>query len=319
MKVLVTGGAGFQGSNLCRALLARGDQVTILNTYSERSQQNLERFDLQAATVVWGSITDAEIVAKTVRGHDLVMHLAANIHVDESRDKPGDYYRANVLGTLNVAEACREHDAPLFHVSTCEVYGAGSSITEDYPLNPQSPYAASKAGADRLAYAHAVTYGQRVLIVRPSNVYGPGQRYGTRGAVIPIFVKRALAGQPLIIYGDGSQSREFVYVEDLAQGYADLARQLVRNTRRLPCVLNLGSGATVTIRGLAELVIEATGSTSTIRHTSPRPGEVDTFRLDSTLARSYGINCASSFGGGLVAYADWFRTHELQEPAPCSV
>jgi dTDP-glucose 4,6-dehydratase len=317
MKVLVTGGAGFQGSNLCRALLDRGVQVTILNTYSERSRSNLERFDLRDATVVWGSITDAEIVAKTVRGHDLVMHLAANIHVDESRDKPGDYYRANVLGTLNVAEACREYDVPLFHVSTCEVYGSGSRITEEHPLNPQSPYAASKAAADRLVYAHALTYGQRVLIVRPGNVYGPGQRYGTRGAVVPIFVKRALAGEPLIVYGDGLQRREFVYVADLVAAYLALSRMLLQRSQFVPPVLNLGSGYSGSIRMLAKIVVKATGSTSEIRHAPPRPGEVSAFRLDSTLARSYGINCASSFHGGLVAYVDWFRQHELQEPTPC--
>jgi dTDP-glucose 4,6-dehydratase len=272
---------------------------------------------------VWGSITDAEIVAKTVRGHDLVMHLAANIHVDESRDKPGDYYRANVLGTLNVAEACREHDVPLFHVSTCEVYGGGSCITEAHALNPQSPYAASKAGADRLVYAHALTYKQRVLIVRPGNVYGPGQRYGTRGAVIPIFVKRALAGEPLVIYGDGSQSREFVYVEDLAKAYLDLLDAWLESLKFLRCnyraarVLNLGSGSTVTIRTLAGLVVEATENRSEIQHAPPRPGEVSAFRLDSTLARSYGVTFPTHFDDGLAKYIDWFRTHELQEASPC--
>jgi dTDP-glucose 4,6-dehydratase len=314
VKILVTGGAGFQGSNLCRALIDRGDEVTILNTLSERSEQNLERFGLAAARVVWGSITDQEAVAKTVRGHDLVLHLAANIHVDESRERPGQYYQANVMGTLNVVEECRRNDIPLIHVSTCEVYGgSGQLITEDNPLNPQSPYAASKAGADRLVYAHAITYGQRVMILRPANVYGPGQRYGSRGAVIPIFVKRALADEPLIVYGDGSQRREVVYVDDLVQAYAKLCHLLANRRQYMPAVLNLGSGVTVSIRGLAEAVIDATGSSSPIYHHTARPGEVDAFRLDSSLARSYGIACQTGLRDGLAAYVEWFKIHELQE------
>jgi dTDP-glucose 4,6-dehydratase len=329
MKVLVTGGAGFQGSNLCRALLDRGDCVTILNTLSDRSERNLQAFGLQAARIVWGSITDTEAVHKAVRGHGLVFHLAANIHVDESRERPNGYYQTNVLGTLNVAEECRRNRIPLLHVSTCEVYGGClacrrcrdgdvRAVTEDCPLTPQSPYAASKAAADRLVYAHSLTYKMPVLILRPGNVFGPGQRHGTRGAVIPIFVQRALTDLPLYIYGDGEQRRDFIYVDDLVASYLHLAsnfrEQCQEHTWRGPVVFNLGSGESVSIRELAKSVVRIINPLGgVIRHREARPGEVADFPLCSVRALQAGVPKPRAFEHGLIDYIAWFRKHESIE------
>lgn len=292
MRVCITGGAGFQGSTLSRALLARGDEVTILSTLSKASISNLAHFDLNAAKKVWGSVTDAELVHKTVREHDLVFHLAGNIHVDESRERPAGYFETNVTGTFNVAEECRQQGIPLFHVSTCEVYGGcdhcgdyaecDNLIDETCSLKPQSPYAASKAGGDCLVHSYGHAYGLPVLVVRPSNVFGSGQRAGVRGAVIPRFLALAKAGKPLTVYGDGSQGRDFLYIKDLIQAYLFLIDEFMAGKfGSAPAVFNLGTGFDVTVHRVAELIIELTGSSSEIIMGKPRPGEVTTFRLDS--------------------------------------
>jgi len=317
MNILITGGAGFQGSNLARALLDRGDRVTILSTLSEQSRRNVERFGLDDATIVWGSITDPDAVEKTVRDHDLVFHLAANVHVDESIQHPRKYYTTNVLGTYNVVEQCRRQDVPLIHVATCEVYGGcdlcpktafcDHLIDETCPLKPQSPYAASKAAADLLAFSHAVTYGQRVLILRPGNIFGPGQRSGSRGAVVPIFVRAALRGEPITIHGDGSQARDFVYVKDLVRAYLFLADRFL--AADLPPIVNIGTGEDVSVQQIADKTVELTGSKSPIVHTDDRPGQVSTFRLDSYQLLSLGFRFEWSFRG-LADYIEWYRKHE---------
>jgi dTDP-glucose 4,6-dehydratase len=320
MNILITGGAGFQGSNLARALLDRGDRVTILSTLSDQSRRNIDRFALHDAQIVWGSITDADAVEKTVRDHDLVFHLAANVHVDESIEQPRKYYTTNVLGTYNVVEQCRREQIPLIHVATCEVYGGcdlcdesggvqcRGQITESCPLKPQSPYAASKAGADLLAFSHAVTYDQRVLILRPGNIFGPGQRSGSRGAVIPIFVRAALRGDPITIHGDGRQARDFVYVQDLVRAYLFLAERFV--VADLPPIVNIGTGEDVSVRHIARRAVELTGSSSPIVHTEDRPGQVTTFRLDSHKLISLGFRFEWSFDRGLADYIEWYREHE---------
>jgi len=322
MNILITGGAGFQGANLARALLDRGDRVSILSTLSDQSRRNLERFELGDAHVVWGSITDADAVEKAVRDHDLVFHLAANIHVDESAAAPRKYYTTNVLGTYNVVERCRRERVPLIHVATCEVYGGcdlcdrlnggrhcNEQITETCPLKPQSPYAASKAGADLLAFAHGVTYGQRVLIVRPGNIFGPGQRYGARGAVVPIFVRAALRGEPIDVHGDGSQGRDFVFIADLVRAYLFLADRFLAGD--VPhAIVNVGTGEDVSVNHIARQAVALTDSASPIRHVPDRDGQVSTFRLDSSKLRRLGFQFDWSFDRGLEAYIDWFRRHE---------
>lgn len=321
MRVLVTGGAGFQGSNLCRALLDRGDRVTIYNTWSERSAENLKRFGLQEATVVWGSITDPNGVDKVVRDHDLVCHLAANIHVDESIDDPQSFTTTNVLGTYNVAESCRKQRVPLLHVSSCEVYGGcpfcpdvsrcqrDHLISEACPLKPQSPYAGSKAGAESLVYAHGITYGMPVLIVRPGNVYGPGQRFGSRGAVIPIFVQKAMRNQQITIYGNGSQGRDFVYVADLIRAYLLLADRFLAG-EPVGRVVNIGTGRAVNVRQIAATVVEETASASQVVHGPARPGEVSSFRLDSSRLYGLGFRFQFSFDEGVRQYVSWCRRYE---------
>lgn len=324
MRVCVTGGAGFQGSHLSRALLARGDDVTILSTLSDASVLNITRFGLQDAKVVWGSVTDPEVVHKTTRGHDIVFHLAANIHVDESRDRPVGYFQTNLLGTFNVAEECRRGNIPLFHVSTCEVYGGcnfcqqyaecRNLISEACSLKPQSPYAASKAAGDCLVYSYAQTYATPTLIVRPGNVFGPGQRGGVRGAVISRFVQQAIAREPLLVYGEGSQERSFVYVSELVRAYLFLAdRFMAGSLAARPEVFNVDAGHVRSIRELAEAIVKLTSSPSPIVFGEPRPGEVSTFRLDSSRLARAGFRWTGTFEQALQEYIK----DELHGTADC--
>lgn len=300
MRILVTGGAGFQGGHLTRAWAAAGHDLTVLNTYSAAAAAAAATFPSDVTTV-WGSVTDPEIVRKTVREQDAVVHLAAQINVDESNEAPGAFVAANVMGTFNVLEAVRETGARMIYASSCEVYGFGQSepLTESSELRPHSPYAASKAAADRLAFAYHKTYGIDVTIVRPCNIYGEGQRSGKGGAVIPIFVGRGLAGQPLIVFGDGSQSREFMNVEDIVTAYDlvlgrdDLAGETI----------NFGTGESVTIRKIAELVSQRLDAT--IVEGPFRPGEVQGFTLNSSKARTLGFSPNIKFADGLDRYIGW--------------
>lgn len=299
MRILVTGGLGFQGSHLSKALMDRGCYVTVLNTLSDTAHANIARFGLQSVKIVLGSVTDAEIIHKTVRHHDFVFHLAANVHVDESRERPLDYFQTNVIGTFNVAEACRRFDVPLFYASSCEVYGNQSGdLSESSPFCPASPYAASKAGAESLLFSYANTYGLPVLIARPGNVFGFGQRGGNRGAVIPRFAERAMTGKEVVIYGTGQQRRDYVYIKDLVRAYL----HLLERREESPSIWNVGRGEQVSVREIAGKVIDFLGSCSPIRNGEERPGEVRQFAINSSKLLETGFKWKWNFDTGLHHY-----------------
>ncbi len=297
MHILVTGGTGFQGSHLAEKWLHDGHQVTVLNTYSEESVRNIAPFSSDIS-VVWGSITDREIVEKTVRGHDVVAHLAAHINVDESLANPRVFLDVNLGGTLNILEAVRQTGARLIFASSCEVYGYAqqSPVSESAELRPYSPYAASKAGADRMCFAYHKSFGLDITIVRPCNVYGERQKSGLGGAVIPIFASLATAGKPLRVFGTGAQRREYMHVKDLVSAY-DLVLQ--RGDLK-GAVVNVGTGETPSIKEIAEFIGEKTGAA--IINEAARPGEVPGFELDSSLIRSLGFSPKVRFWDGFSSY-----------------
>jgi dTDP-glucose 4,6-dehydratase len=300
MRILITGGCGFQGSHLAELWVDAGHDITILNTYSKVSLRNIEAIS-DRITLVWGSITDFEVVEKTVRGHEVVVHLAARVSVDDSIDHPSTFLTANVMGTHNVLEAIRSTGARLVFASTCEVYGAEQSTpaNETQELRPHSPYAASKAAADRLCFAYYKTYGVDVTIVRPSNVYGKRQKSGSGGALIPILTEMAMAGRPLTVFGDGQQRREYINVDDLIAAYdlilgsGDLTGETV----------NVGSGEVVSVKEVAEHIATVFGVD--IDYRPARLGEVSGFRLDSTKSRQLGFVPAVKFWDGLAGYLEW--------------
>lgn len=299
MRVLVTGGAGFQGSRLVAHWLQAGHEVTVLNTYSEAAERAAANLG-HDARLVWGSVTDKEIVHKTARGQDVVVHLAARVSVDESIADPGSVLSVNVTGTFNVLEAVRETGARLLYASSCEVYGyVEPPLTEQSELRPHSPYAASKAAADRLCYAYYKTYEVDVTILRPCNIYGEGQKADRGGAVIPTMVGRAVTGQPVIVAGDGSQQREYMHVSDLVAAY-DVFMNAPGHAGE---IFNLGTGENIAIKDIANAVAAKLGVP--IEHHAARPGEVPGFGLESSKARGLGFRPKVRFEEGLARYIEW--------------
>ena len=306
MKILITGGSGFQGSHLAESLAKKGHKVTVINTFSEEKLKNMTNFG-DDIRVVFGSVTDPVLVEKTVLGHDVVFHLAANINVDHSLRDPRSFLEVNVMGTFNILEAVRQSGARLIHASTCEVYGDGHDLKEEELLDetsemrPNSPYAASKAGADRLCHLYYKSYGVDVTIVRPFNIFGERQKSGTFGALIPILVRKAMAGEQLTVFGDGSATRDYLYVADLVSAY-----ELVMETEGLSGkAINFASGTNTSVKDIANYI--AKKFAGEVKHGPARPGEVTRFPADITLAKSIGFETKVDIWEGIDRYIDWAK------------
>ena len=311
MKILVTGGGGFQGSHLVELLLAKGHSVSVLNTYSEQAKKNLALV-LNDINLIWGSVTDNELVEKSVRGHDVIFHLAARVNVDESRKNPFAFYHSNVLGTMYILEAVRNERARLIIASTCEVYGDGHVLTENEglkenaELRPNSPYAASKAAGDRMCHAYFKTYGVNVTIVRPFNVYGERQKSGTFGALIPILVAKALKGEDLTIFGDGISTRDYSHVTDIVLGY-NLILENDSSALRGEAI-NLASGCETRICDIATFI--ASELKVDVLRGEPRPGEVSRFPADISAAKTLGYSPKVSVWNGIARYIKWAKENQ---------
>ena len=307
MKILIIGGGGFQGSHLVENWLQAGHDITILNTWSETTVRNTRPF-IDDVSMVWGSITDREIVGKTVRGHDVVVALAARINVDESIASPTDVVTVNVLGTQNVLDAALQHDVRVIYSSSCEAYGSAKPVpvTEESHMEPHSPYAASKAAADRLCFAYYRTFGLDVTILRPCNIYGERQKETSGGAVIPIFVRNAIKGKPLTLFGAGDQRREYMHVADVVAAY-DL---VLERSDLSGETLNCGTQETVSIKEIAESIAARFGVP--VQHAPARPGEVEIFLVDSTKIGALGFSPRVSFREGLDRYIRWRVAQEKQ-------
>ena len=280
LRVLVTGGAGFIGSHLVKALVKAGHQVRVLDNLSTGSIENLTDV-LDAIEFVRGDIRDYGAVESAVSGVDAVVHLAALIDVAESVEKPDLYFDVNIRGTYNVAKVLRNIDTFVF-TSSSAVYGEPIKvpIPEDHPLMPKSPYAASKVSGEALVQAFANQYGFRPVILRLFNVYGPKQSRAYAGVIIEI-IRRVSRGEPPIVFGDGEQTRDFVHVSDVVEAIMlSLRNEGVRG------VLNIGSGEGITINYLANLILKLMGRED-LRpiYATPRPGDIRHSIADITRAR----------------------------------
>lgn len=302
-KLLITGGAGFQGRALVKHFLGEGHKITVLNTLSDRAIKNLKEFG-DKITIVWGSVTDKELVYKTVRDHNCVFHLAARIHVDESIKSPLNTLEVNTFGTYNILESVTHFKSRLIYASSCEVYGAPLnklSIREEAELRPHSPYAASKASADRLCFSYYKTYDTDVVIVRPFNIYGPFQKKGDGGALIPIFVDLAMNGKPLTIYGTGNQKRDYMYIDDLVKAY-DL---IYKHKELRGHVINFGTGNETKILDIAKYI--ANKFHVQIINKEARPGEVSNFKANIKKARKLGFKPSIDVWSGIDKYIAWYK------------
>lgn len=305
--VLVTGGAGFIGSHLVDALLATGARVTVLDklTYAG-TLANLEshRGD-QRFAFVRGDVGDLETVAPLVSAADRVVHAAAESHVDRSIDRSREFVTTNVLGTQTVLEACRATGTPMLLVNTDEVYGEGAEGTtfdEERPLRPRNPYAASKAGADLLCRAYAVTHGVSIAVVRGTNAFGPRQ---FPEKVIPVFTLAALDGRPIPVYGEGAQRREWLFVEDWVQ-----ACLTVLERGEPGGVYNIGSGVELANLELAERICAIAGADrSLISFVEDRPGHDFRYGLDDARLRALGWAPAVPFEDALERTVAWYAAN----------
>lgn len=286
MNVLVTGGAGFIGSHLVRALLGRGDQVTVLDNFNEAydpalKEQNLEGLDIE---IIHGDVRDRSSVETALRGIDSVVHLAALAGVRESLEDPAAYASVNVDGTVNLLEALRDRDRmPLVFASSSSVYGArtGGPFKETDSVDwPESPYAATKRAAELMCHAAHQSWGQSVSMLRFFTVYGPRQR---PTMAISRFVRMALAGETIPLFGDGSSARDYTYVDD-AVG----AVMAALDQPQPEAVLNVGGGHPVRLDALVAAVGEACGVQISVQHQGEQPGDVpltwaDPSRINETL------------------------------------
>jgi dTDP-glucose 4,6-dehydratase len=301
MRILVTGGAGFIGSHCAKRLVARGDEVVVLDklTYSG-NRANLEGSDVE---FVQGDIADLAAVTAAAEGCTAILNFAAETHVDRSIFGAAEFIETDVLGTYVLLAYAREHGIRFVQVSTDEVYGdvpAGVSSKEDDLLRPSSPYAASKAGGDLQVLAAVRTYGVNASITRGSNTYGPNQ-YPEK--IIPLFITNALGGESLPVYGDGRQTRDWLHVEDHCAGI-----ELVLREGEPGGVYNVGGGEEVENRDLTARILELTGADeSLVRHVEDRPGHDRRYSLDTTRLRSLGWAPRRTLADGLPETVAWYR------------
>ncbi|EJN57924.1 dTDP-glucose 4,6-dehydratase [Halogranum rubrum] len=298
MQVLVTGGAGFIGSNFVRHLLSETTvDVTTLDalTYAG-SKQNLEGIlDNPRHTFVEGDIRDKELAQRLVTEADVVVNFAAESHVDRSINDSSHFVSTNVEGTQTLLDASRHEDIERFvQISTDEVYGETltGEFQEDDELNPRNPYSATKAGADLLARSYYTTYDLPVVITRASNNYGPRQH---REKLIPKLITNALNGEHLPIYGDGTNVREWIFVED----HCRAIRFLMSNGKNGE-IYNIGSGEELQNKDVAEKIVEAVdASPDLIEFVEDRPGHDQRYALDTTKLRNLGWEPTVPFEEGL--------------------
>jgi dTDP-glucose 4,6-dehydratase len=309
MHILVTGGAGFIGSNFVRWVLRTqpGVTVTVLDklTYAG-NPENLRDVDPARHRLVRGDIGDDALLGELLPGHDAVVNFAAESHVDRSITEAGTFLRTNVLASQVLFAAARRAGVPRFlHISTDETYGtvdAPGRFREGDPLEPSSPYAASKAAADLLAGASRITFDYPITITRTTNTFGP---YHYPEKVVPLFITNLFDGEPVPLYGSGANVRDWTYVED------NCAAQWTVLTEGEPGgIYNVGAGNELTNLELTRRILAVTGhDEAMIRHVDDRPGHDLRYAVDTAKLRALGWSPAYDFDAALEATVDWYRSN----------
>jgi len=306
VRLFVTGGAGFIGSNYVRLLLSSSDdEVTVYDalTYAGNLANLRDLEDDARYRFVKGDITDRVATEEAMAGHDAVVHFAAESHVDRSIVSPDEFVHTNCDGTNVVMDVARRLGiGRILHISTDEVYGSieEGSFTETDPLTPRSPYSASKAGSDLIALSYFTTYGLPVLITRSSNNFGP---YQYPEKVIPLFVTNLLEGKKVPLYGDGMNVRDWCYVEDNCRGIDAVLRN-----GEVGEVYNIGAGNEVPNRLLTERILGLLGhDESMIQYVEDRLGHDRRYSIDTTKVQRLGWQPARELDEALAATVEWYR------------
>lgn len=304
VKVLITGGAGFIGSNLCRALLAGGHSVRVLDDFSSGLVDNITGFDVE---LIEGSIEDAGTVFEAAQSVDAIVHLAARGSVPRSVEDPVSTHIVNATGTLNVLEAARKERCYFIFSSSSSVYGVNTVLPkrEEMWTQPMSPYGASKLAAESYVMAYRAVYGLDVLALRFFNVYGPLQRHDhDYAAVIPKFVWAALQGNPVEIHGDGEQTRDFTHVDSVVGILTDALNRRVVSDRPV----NLAFGDRMTVNGIASVLEQILGESLTKVHKPARLGDVRNSLNDPALLHSLFPSVGPvPFTDGITSVVEWMR------------
>jgi dTDP-glucose 4,6-dehydratase len=303
VRVLVTGGCGFIGSHFVKRLVAGGDEVVILDklTYSGR-EENVDGIDCELRV---GDIADPEAVAGAAAGCEAIVNFAAETHVDRSILGATDFGRTEFFGTQVLLEEVRRTGARYVQVSTDEVYGdlaGGGSAHESHPVGPSSPYSVAKAAGDLHVPAYVRTFGVNASITRGSNTYGPHQ-YPEK--LVPLFVTNALDGQPLPVYGDGRQVRDWLHVADHCAGV-----EIVLHEGAPGEVYNVGGGNERENIEITRRILALTGADpSLVRHVTDRPGHDRRYSLDSSKLAGLGWAPTRDFEEGLAETVEWYRAN----------
>ncbi len=283
MRVAVTGGAGFIGSHFVEHFASRGDQVLVIDNLRSGYRHNLEGLEHSFHEL---SVTDREALEELFAGVELVVHLAAMVSVPESLEDPRLCVEINTRGTLNVLEAAHRRKVPrLVLASSAAVYGDNPVMPKREQMlpEPKSPYAVTKLDGEYYLRMYGELWGMETVSLRFFNVFGPRQDpHSQYAAAIPIFIDRALRGEDLVIYGDGSQVRDFIFVKDVV-------RAALLAAEKGSGVYNVARGEHLTLQELVSLLLEITGSSSRVVHEPPRPGDIHTSYADITRIRGLGF------------------------------
>lgn len=307
-RALVTGGAGFIGNEVTRQLIAAGAAVTVVDNFRNGKRENLADIKSERLKVEAADIRDRDAMARLIKDQDLVLHLAC-LGVRHSIHAPLENHEVNATATLVLLELARAAGVKRFaNVSSSEIYGTARTapMTEEHPQYPMTVYGAAKLAGERYTDAYWKTYGYPTTVIRPFNAFGPRSHHeGDSGEVIPKFMLRAMAGKPLIVHGDGLQSRDFTFVSDTARGIIAAGT----HPATIGETINLGSGKDVTIKGLAELIARTLpGRNINVEYGPDRPGDVRRLLADSSkAARLIGFKPETSLQRGLELLRDWYQ------------
>ena len=306
MKVLVTGGAGFIGSNIVKLLISKGHDVTVLDNLSSGYIENIKKWiESDSISFINGDIREKESAEAATKDQDVVFHLAASVGRQRSIDDPIIDSSTNLLGTVNILEGMRKNNVKkIVYSDSAAIFGEllSDTIDEEHPQNADSPYGVSKLAAEKMILAYTGIYDITAVCLRYFNIYGINQRFDQYGNVIPIFAQRIFSGEPITIYGDGEQTRDFVNVADVARANM-LAAEYSKGTE----IFNLGSGTSITINRLAEMMQDIAGIHVGVNYAPERPADVKHCKANSAKAESMlGFSTSVGLEQGLTEYIRWF-------------
>lgn len=305
MKVLVTGGSGFIGSNVSKMLLSKGVEVVVFDNLSSGNYDNIRELNVN---FIKGDILDKDAIKEVCKGVDVVFHLAASVGRQRSIDHPQLDSEINLIGTINVLEGMRANGVKkIVYSSSAAIFGELQSpeIDENHPQNADSPYGVSKLAAEKMILSYSEIYDITAVCLRYFNIYGVNQRYDLYGNVIPIFAHRLFAGEPLLIYGDGTQTRDFVNVYDVARANVMAGLKYGKTE-----VFNLGSGESITINKLAQMMQEISGIDNGINYLPERKADVKHCKANANkVAEKIQFKTVVSLEKGLAEYIDWYKNN----------